>query len=375
MKKGDMQMGLAQHPAGGKKWQLVLIFSTLRSKFKRMNLVTGATGLIGSHLLYHLVSEGDIVKILVRNPERLAGIRRVFSYYTVDPDALMSQIIVAQGDLQDYHEVETALQGVTKVYHCGAIVSFAPSEREQVIENNRIATANVVNACLFHHITKLVHVSSTSATGEEKEGVLITETSEWKYSSKLSGYAISKYESEREAWRGEAEGLEVAIVNPAMVLGPGNWGESSTELIEKCDRGLKFYTTGVNAYVDVRDVAQVMIQLMDGEISGERFILASENITFQSLFNQICTALGRPTPAIRARRWMAELLWRIEHIRHLITGSPPLITRETARTAMQNHPYSSEKVQKALGFTFRPLPETIQWTCQCYLHDHAKKGV
>lgn len=354
---------------------VVFFYLAIKKKNKHMILVTGATGLIGSHLLYRLMSEGNIVKVLVRNPERLAGIRHVFSYYTAQPDALMSQIIVSKGDLLDYHDVETALQGVTQVYHCGAIVSFSPSERQRVIENNRTATANVVNACLFHGISKLVHVSSTSATGEEKEGVFITEESEWKYSTKQSGYAISKYESEREAWRGEAEGLKVAIVNPAMVLGPGNWGESSTELIQKCYRGLKFYTTGVNAYVDVRDVAEVMIQLMEREISGERFILASENITFQSLFNQICTALGKPSPTIRARRWMGELLWRFEHLRHLFTGSSPLVTRETARTAMENQQYSSEKVEKALGFKFRPLSETIPWTCQCYLHDLTDKRV
>jgi dihydroflavonol-4-reductase len=335
-----------------------------------MILITGATGLIGAHLLYRLLSVGNQrVRIVVRNRNRLAGIHKVFGYYGADGNELLSNVEIMEGDLLDMATVVSALAGVSKVYHCAAIVSFHPSERERIIRENIALTAMLVDGCLLSGVKKLVHVSSTSATGRAKGGAWITEELEWRYSGAQSGYAVSKFESEREVWRAVAEGLSVVIVNPAMVLGPGNWGESSTALITKCYSGLKFYTEGVNAYVDVRDVAEVMVQLMECEIEGERFILASGNITFRQFFSSVCLALGRPEPSFRAKRWMGELVWRLERIRSLVTGQPPLLTRETARTALAKQYYSSAKIEDALGFTFRPLEETISWTCEHYLAD------
>ncbi|MFO7723383.1 MAG: NAD-dependent epimerase/dehydratase family protein [Bacteroidales bacterium] len=340
-----------------------------------MILVTGATGLIGSHLLYHLVSSGEQVRILLRERNRLAGIRKVFSYYSDDVAALLEHISIVEGNMLDMHCIEDAMQGISGVYHCAAMVSFNPSEKMEVIENNRQVAANLVNGCLAAGVKKLVHVSSTSAVGFTSGAALITEDTEWQYHKTLSGYSISKHESEREAWRGEAEGLDVAIVNPAMVLGPGNWGESSTQLIKKSYEGLLFYTEGVNAYVDVRDVAEAMIRLMHSNISGERFILAAENISFRELFTRLAGRLGVKAPRYHARKWMAEMLWRIEWLKNKLTGKPPLISKETARTACEYHYYSSEKVTERLGFTFRPLDETIAWTCRMFLRDQENHSV
>lgn len=306
---------------------------------------------------------------MVRDRQRLQGVERVFSCYTSDIRPLMERISVVEGDLLDFSLLPDLLADIKQVYHCAAIVSFNPSERDKVIETNREITFNLVNASLDAGIEKLLHVSSTSAIGESDDGGFRTEVSEWRYSKRTSGYSVSKHESEREAWRGMAEGLKVVIINPAMVLGPGNWGESSTGLVEKCWKGLRFYTEGVNACVDVRDVAEAMTMLMESDISGERFILAAENLSFRSLFEQICRALGKPPPRYRAARWMGELVWRLEWLRSTLTGKAPLITRETASTAMKKHLYSSEKIKEALGFRFRPLSETIEWTCRIFLEE------
>jgi len=337
-----------------------------------MILITGATGLVGSHLLYRLVSAGHPVRILVRDPARLRVVERVFGYYSASFAELSDKISVVQGDLLDPGSLDASMAGVKQVYNCGAVVSFNPSERDWLIRNNIEATANLVNACLEHGVEKLAQVSSTSAIGKETKEQLLTEETEWKYSRSLTGYAISKYESEREAWRGEAEGLQVVIVNPAMVVGPGQWGESSTALIDKCYKGLNFYTTGVNAWVDVRDVADALVQLMEGPVSGERFILAGENMEFSKFFGMVCGALGVPAPRYRAGKMLAELVWRAEWLRCRITGKNPLITRETARTANKRDLYSSQKIKDAIGFTFRPMQDTIEWTCRHYLNDLKK---
>ena len=336
-----------------------------------MILITGATGLIGSHLLYCLLSDGgdEPIRIVVRNRSRIEGILRVFRCYDPSWSALPDRVEVVEGDLFDGDEVSVFLEGVNRVYHCAAVVSFSPRDRYRLIEGNTELTANLVNGMLAMGVRRLVHVSSTSATGRPLPGMAVTEDLEWEYSRMQSGYAVSKFESEREVWRGWAEGLEVAIVNPAMVLGPGNWGESSTGLISRCDQGLLFYTEGVNAYVDVRDVVEAMVLLMESDINGERFILASANISFKEFFFKVCHALGRPVPRFRARRWMAELVWRLEHLRSLITRRPPVITKETARTALATTRYSSKKAEEMLEIWFRPIDESIEWTCEHYLKE------
>jgi dihydroflavonol-4-reductase len=336
-----------------------------------MIVVTGATGLVGSHLLYRILAGGgdEAVRIVVRDISRLEGLRRVFSFYGKDWEAYSDRVEVIEGDLFDLAVVEDMLEGVDKVYHCASVVSFDPRDRTHLIEGNKEITANLVNSMLYKGVRRMLHVSSTSALGEALPGDMVTEELEWEYSRSRTGYSVSKFESEREVWRGWAEGLEVVIVNPAMVVGPGNWGESSTGLISRCDEGLLFFTEGVNAYVDVRDVAEVMVRLMESDINGERFVLAAENITFREFFGMVCHALGRRAPRYRARRWMAEVVWRMEYLRSLITSRPPVITHETARTAMKKTFYSSEKAEKTLGFSFRPLHESIGWTCRHYLRE------
>lgn len=327
---------------------------------------------MGSHLVYKLVSGGHSVRILVRDPARIGVIERVFGYYGALFSDFSDNVTMVQGDLLDPDTLDAALTDVQQVYSCAAIVSFDPSERECLIRHNIDATANLVNACLEHGIRKLAHVSSTSAIGKETHEQFLTEETEWKFSRGLSGYAISKYESEREVWRGDAEGLPVVIVNPAMVVGPGQWGESSTALIDKCYKGLSFYTTGVNAWVDVRDVADALVQLMESTIDGERFILAGENMVFKTFFGMVCNALEVPPPRYKAGKLLAELVWRAEWVRSRITGKKPLITRETARTSCSKDYYSAHKIQKVLGFTFRPMQDTIRWTCRHYLNDLKK---
>ncbi len=340
-----------------------------------MILVTGSTGLVGSHLLYQLVSRGEPVAVIVRDTGRLSCIRNVFSYYTHHPVPLLNAVTVKQGDLLDPETVFEALEGITHVYHCAATVSFNPADKEKMTENNIRVTANVVNGCLARGIRKLVHISSTAALGEPEDGDMITEETDWRYKTGITGYSLSKHEAEREVWRGEAEGLDMVVINPSIVIGPGNWGESSTALIQKCYKGLKFYTTGVHGYVDVRDVAEAMIRLMNSNISRERFILSAESISFQTLFDMITTALGKPVPKFRADRWMAEVIWRLEWARSKFSGKAPLITRETARQAMEMNYYSTEKLRKALDFPFRPLSETITWTCAQFLKDHQQAAI
>ena len=173
-----------------------------------MIFVTGATGLVGSHLIYSLIEKGLNVRALYRkNIPVFKG---------------SEQVQWIHGDLLDVNSLQEAMQGVTQVYHCAAIVAFSPKQAAAMLQANVEGTANVVNACIQHQIQKLVYVSSVAALGRIRENAPVDETMNWTPETSNSIYGKSKYLAEMEVWRGMGEGLNVAIVNPVIILGDFN---------------------------------------------------------------------------------------------------------------------------------------------------------
>ena len=231
-----------------------------------MILVTGGTGLVGTHLLYDLVRSGKKVRALKRNSSDISSVKKVFSYYSSDVDELMKEIEWVNADLLDVYTLLDVMEGVTDVYHCAAMVSFEPKHIDEMLRVNIEGTANMVNAALEKGIRKFCHISSIATVGRSEHGAVSTEETFWKSSPDNSNYAISKYGAEREVWRAAEEGLNVVIVNPSLIIGAGNWQQSSSNMFSKAYKGIKFYTDGENGFVDVRDVASVAIKLMESKI-------------------------------------------------------------------------------------------------------------
>lgn len=334
-----------------------------------MILVTGGTGLVGGHLLYRLTLKEEKVRALRRSTSSISQSEKIFSFYTTHPEKLFSKIEWMEGDILDINSLLQAMDGIEKVYHTAAIVSFDPQDETNIMETNVAGTANVVNACLEKKVKKLCYVSSVAALGRAGTEGVTTEKVEWKSGQKTSPYAFSKYEAEREVWRGIAEGLKAVIVNPAIILGTGNFNTGSSRMFQTVYNGLKFYTRGINGYVDVNDVAKAMILLMEGNFSGERFILSSENLSYKKLFEIMARSLGVEPPGHKAGLVLSELSWRLLKVHSLLTGKKPLITRQTAKTANQFYRYSNEKFVKATGMHFMPMAESIKRTSRTFLKD------
>jgi nucleoside-diphosphate-sugar epimerase len=275
-----------------------------------------------------------------------------------------------EGDILDFASLEDALDGVDKVYHTAAIVSFSPKDRAQMLQVNVEGTANVVNACLTQRVRKLCHVSSIASLGRNSAKGLVTEETHWKTAPENSYYAISKYGAEREAWRGAEEGLEVVVVNPSLIIGPGDWNKGSIAVFRMAAKGLKFYTSGQTGYVDVRDVSRAMIQLMESDINGERFLLNSENMKFRTFFDLMHKEFGKPTAKVAVNPMLAEMGWRIEKLRAFLTGREPVITKETAKAANYSYEFSAGKIKSALHFEFIPLARSVKEICSFYKRDH-----
>jgi len=335
-----------------------------------MILVTGATGLLGSHLLFELIKSNEKVKALKRADSDLAFVKKVFSYYSEDYETLFQRIIWVEGDITDIYSLNEAMADVDYVYHTAAIVSFNHKELDYLQKVNAEGTANVVNTCLEKKIKKLCYTSSVAALGRESADKPMSESTPWDRASKKSAYSQTKYNAEQEVWRGAAEGLKVVMVNPSIILGPGNWQKGSSKLFETVWKGQMFYTKGINGFVDVRDVARIMAVLMKSDIESERFIVSSENLSYQTVLTEMAIQLNKKTPQYYAGPFLSNLAWRFEYVKSLITGKAPLITKETAYTAHNKHLYTTEKIKEALGYEFISVSESIKDTARLFVKEH-----
>lgn len=323
-----------------------------------MQLVTGATGIVGSHVLLECALRGP-VKALVRRGSDRTIVERVFRHYRSDASDLLTSIEWVETDILDMDGLNAAMRGVLQVYHTAAVVSFAPGDAKDMQRVNVTGTANVVNAALENGVRRLCHVSSTAAIGEEPAGVPRTERSPWNSDKHTSVYSQSKYAAEQEVYRGIAEGLDAVMVNPCVVIGPGQPERSSMTLMERLQKGVAFFPPGSNAVVDARDVAHCMVALIEKGQTGERFLLVGENVTYQRLFALCAHAFNHPPPSRSIRPWMLHVAWRLEALRSAISGSRPFITHATAHSALNQRSYSADKVVALLGHRFRTAEEAV----------------
>ena len=315
---------------------------------KKKILVTGATGLVGSELVKQLLEKGCNVTAL---------------YNSTLLDTTHPNLTARQCDILDTTVLEEIMQDITHVYHCAAIVSFKPKDKYRLLKINVEGTANVVNACLDAGVQKLVHVSSVSALGRIRNGV-VTEQMNWSEKTSNSVYGKSKYLGELEVWRGIGEGLQALVVNPSIILGGNNWNSGSAAIFKTAYDELKWYTGGITGFVDVSDVARAMILLMNSEISGQRFILSAENLSYKEIFSSIAKCFGKKPPPKKVSPFMAEIVWRLEAIKAGFTGNKHLLTKETARTAQASIYFDNNKILNELpGFNFIPIAISIAHTC------------
>ncbi len=348
-----------------------------------MILVTGATGLLGGHLIYGLLQKHEKVAALKRPSANLDTLREIFSFYTKNPDQLIDRIDWRTCDLLDKESIINALEGIDCVINCAAIVSYQKKDRERMISNNVEGTRNLAEAirtkrretedCQLPTVDcRLIHISSIAALGDgpgNDTRFLIDEDTPRDPNRKHNGYSISKYESEKVL---TDLGLDAIILNPGIILGPGQWTKGSSQLFEKAWQGLKYYPYGGTGYVDVRDIADIILCILTSSppnllnIKGSRYCVVGTNVRFREFFNMVTDEYGKPNPSIFAGKFMTQVAWRADTLRALLAGRNPVLTRETAEASQRISYYSSAKICNTLNFRFRPIEETIDWIATIY---------
>lgn len=336
-----------------------------------MILVTGGTGLVGSHLLFQLLKSNVSIRAIYRQKNTLERVKHVFSYFSDDADLLFSKIEWVEADLNNIPQLQDAFKDITHVYHCAAIVSFEPNKYHLIRKINIKGTANIVNLSISNKIKKLCYVSSISAIGQHTNPeILIDEKTDWNPEDDNSIYAITKYGAELEVWRGTQEGLDAVIVNPGIILGAGYWnGGSSGNIFERIYNGMPYYTTGVTGYVDIWDVVKTMQQLMNSTIKNEGFILVSENISFKALQTKTAKALNVKPPKKEAKPWLLEIAWRLDWLNHKLLGKPRSLSKQVAKSATNISKYDASKLKNTLNFEFKPINTSIEEVSLLYLQD------
>ena len=328
--------------------------------------VTGGTGLLGSHLLFSLAEKKERIRATYRQQKKLSLVRKVFSYYSDNPDLLLNEIEWVESDLSDYDNLKSLVTGCKQVYHCAATVSYESSARDALIRSNSELTSRIVRACLETGVEKLCHVSSVATVETSENQGLIDESENWIDSVYHNAYAISKHLSEMEVWNGVKKGLNVVIVNPSIILGPGFWDSGSSLFFSRIARGMLFYTGGVKGYVDVRDVVKSMITLMNSPVKGERFIISSENISFREFFSTIAHSMKALKPFIFVPEFLSAPAAAIVKLISRIRGKEGAVTPEIIHSAFSKVYYDNRKIREATGIAFIPVRQSVEDTARIY---------
>lgn len=322
-----------------------------------MILVTGGTGFLGSYIIKHLVEKEYAVRAIRRSPKLPSWINK----------EIFDKVEWVEGDVLDVVALEQAMEGIDSIIHSAAIVSFVKKDRKRMYKVNVEGTANVVDMMLEKNVRRLVHISSVAALGRTAGGGYVNEEKKWEDTKVNTHYARSKHKAELEVWRGIGEGLEAIILNPSTILGYGDWNNGSCAIFKNMYKGFRWYSPGINGFVDVEDVAKVVAMMMESNITEQRFIVNGDTWAFKKLQDVMSASFGKKHPSRQANAFLLGLAWRAEKIKSFFSGKNPLLTRESAKVAMSQTWFENDKLLKVLpGFSFTPLEETIKKACEKY---------
>lgn len=324
-----------------------------------MILVTGGTGLVGSHLLYFLAKDNRNVRAIHRKNSDLAAVKRIFSLYQSSSEKLFNSIEWVEADITNIPALTEAFEGITYVYHCAAFVNFNPAKYPVLKKVNTKGTANIVNLCLHKGITKLCYVSSVATLGSKPDSDFVNEETYWNPDDKNSVYAISKYGAEMEVWRGTQEGLNAVIVNPGIILGTAPDLDSSGIAISLGSSGIPFYPSGGTGIVDVLDVVHAMILLMNSDCINQRYIVVSENISYKKLLSEMAIRFDKKPPKHTLSKNFMLFLSGLDWFSSKIFRTKRKLVKDTVRSMFTTTYYSNSKFSNQFDFKFIATSETL----------------
>ncbi|RMB58527.1 NAD-dependent epimerase/dehydratase family protein [Dokdonia sinensis] len=334
-----------------------------------MILITGGTGMVGMHLLLALTKEETMVRAIYRTEDKVTKVEDFFAF--AKAESQFSRIHWFEADITDIPSLNEAFKGITRVYHCAALISFDPYDYHKLKKVNTEGTANVVNLCLFHNVVKLCYLSSI-ATLAKTPNKPITEENYWNPDAENSVYAITKYGAEMEVWRGTQEGLPAVILNPGVILGEGNYNSGSGAIFKRLYDGLNYYSAGSTGVIDVKDLVEAMLEAMDKPMMCERFILISQNISYKELVSSVSLSLGLKSKTKRVSLFALQLFRCYDLIKGWFVRRRQL-TRVDVHALQETSVYDNSKALTNLSLNLTPLKKSLERISQHFLHFKSTK--
>ena len=348
---------------------------TVRNIKTSKTVVLGATGMVGAHLTARLLLEGYRNIVLpVRNRKHLPRLQRVLRYHGIEGiegDGLQ----IAETPYYNSAALAALIDGADAVFHCAAAISASPGRSQRMIADNVAVTHAVTEACLRAGAGRLVYVSSVAALGIPEAGKATDEDTAFQSLAGRSPYSVSKFYSENEVWRAHADGLDVTVANPAVILGYGDWHTHNTpRLFRMIYKGLPFAASGEVGYVSARDVARALVVLATegSNVSGQRFVLSNEQLTYRALFSQMAEALQVKPP-----RWVLpdSLLKRAARCADTLErwGIRCPIDRNMLESVTKRLRYDGRRITEQTPFRYTPLKEDIAAMGRQFRIDFARR--
>jgi dihydroflavonol-4-reductase len=318
-------------------------------------LITGGTGFIGSNLAAALLKRGYTVSILRRPSSDTSRINGLNVRHCL-------------GDLLDAEGLRAHVRGHDTVFHTAAMISFWKPRHAAMFDVNVNGTKTVVNACLDEGVSRLVHTSSIAAIGHPAaQGSSADEESPYNWQNHNNGYKQSKHLAEAAVMDGVRRGLNAVIVNPGVVIGPGDTAFNGGMIIRTVAQGLAlFYPKGGMNVVYVGDVVEGQIAAALRGVPGERYILGGENVTHRQAFSITAEIVGARAPFLPVPLTAVTLGARLFDLWGTLTRREPLLTSELISGAGLFNWYNSGKAVRELAYSITPFRDAVAKTYAWY---------
>lgn len=338
----------------------------------RRVLVTGASGLVGAWVVADLCAQQGRfrVRVVVRSPEKL---QKALAPLGVDP----VQLEILTGDITDAVAIAGAVADCDAVVHAAGLYSADVTELPLLVETNVTGTAIVLDAARAAGADPIVHVSSYLAMFPTKAKI---QRAEDPVTEPRSAYARTKAEAERIARRHQAEGAPVVVLYPGAIHGPWDptFGATPAYLADAIRKDELLVNEGGRPYVDVRDVAELIVKTLEPGLGPRRFMLGGPFVPDEEFHRLLCELLGRQIKARRVPGWLLRAIGRLGDLRRVLTGREPQLTYEAACVITQSRPCDDSAAVALLG---RPLTDIrtllhdlLLWMYQAGHLDAAQAG-
>jgi len=317
-------------------------------------LVSGATGLVGSHLVKHLALQGYAVRAMYRDAARRDQTQRWLLQWA--PPAVFDAIEWVQADLNDIGSLQQATQNINTIVHAAGSVGLTRSAAQELRRSHIEGTANLINTALSQGVVHFIHISSIAASGPAGADGKVNEQTEWNPQWPNNDYAICKYGAEMEVWRGHYEGLSTCILRPGVILAEGLYHLSSAQIWNQAQKNRPWYPTGQTAWTDIQQLEKAISDWMRQPQNGCLRMVITSNASFREVLGHMASLLGglKPHKAL-PYRWALGLglLWQGVA---WISGRRAWMDAYAIRSMYQTHSYHSLLAE--------PYPSTLEGALQ-----------